>query len=69
MKLANSPNEAKVIRRAIELLESNEPTWVLERSGMAQLIAGARAHYGWPSERSIRRGTGEVRRSVPNTLA
>lgn len=49
MHRSNKANESKAIQRAIVVLETTQPRWVLERSGMAQVIADAKARHGSPS--------------------
>jgi hypothetical protein len=49
MSHPNRANESKTIQRAIAVLETTQPTWVLERSGMAKVIADARRRYGLPA--------------------
>jgi hypothetical protein len=53
---SNRANGSKAIRRAIAVLETTQPGWVLERSGMAKVIADAKRRHGSPVGGATRRG-------------
>jgi hypothetical protein len=52
---SNKASQSKAIQRAIVVLETTQPRWVLERSGMATVIADAKRRHPSPVGSTPRR--------------